>query len=332
MKTNSKLECILLIITVVVMGNFWSFAQPVLNVLVNGEDSADFEKHIKSVTISMKKTHQNGDITYDEVQIDQKNIIREGDYFKLSFLRKGEEDNAKWLDYQYKTSWSFFGGHNLETEWVNSSRKNIVLTSPFAQRELVAIVEAANITDIGNSIKSVTVTMKKIHENGSITNDEVRIDRKKIIREGNNFKLLYGKKGDENLAKWRNYEYQITWSYFGGYTFQTKWIKAERMVIMLVPPLVQKTINIEADPETVAKYGIRAIHVKVYYLLGDKELTKRMTFKKDEPFKTLDILLPNNVDDFEYEINWKLKGNKRKSSGRIKTNSSYLFIDELPKE
>ncbi len=332
MKTNSKIEYILLMLALFVMGNFSSFAQHELFVRVEGGNPTDFERSIKFVTLSMKKTHQNGDIAYDKVRINRKKIIREGDFFKLSFLRKGEEDNTKWVDYQYKTSWSFFGGHILETEWANSNRKKFYLRSPFIKRELIVGVDPQNITDFGRFIKSVTFSMKKTHQNGDITYDKVRINRKKIIREGDFFKLSYLMKGEESFAKWYDYQCKTSWSFFGGHILETEWVKGEWSFFSLVSPLPRRTITFDADPESFAKYGIRAIHVKVYYTIGNKEQTKSITLKKDELSKNLVILLPKNVYEFEYKVNWKLKGNKRKSSGKLKTKEDYVWVGNLPKD
>lgn len=200
----------------------------------------------------------------------------------------------------------------------------------FKQRELVAFVDGANATDFGSYINFVTIAMKKKHQSGAITNEEVRIDRNNFNKEGNNFKLLYGWKGDDDRTQWLNYEYKAKWSFFGGHTIETDWAKNDAGAIAMAPPLLRKTITIEADPDIVVESKIRAIDVKLYYTIGEETQTKSTVLKKDELSKTVDIILPKNVDEFEYEVNWTLKGNKKMSSGKQKTNSSVLFVDELP--
>jgi len=59
----------------------------------------------------------------------------------------------------------------------------------FKQRELVAFIDGANATDFGSYINFVTLSMKKTHQNGKVTIDEVRIDRNNFNKEGKNFKL-----------------------------------------------------------------------------------------------------------------------------------------------
>lgn len=200
----------------------------------------------------------------------------------------------------------------------------------FKQRELVAFVDGANATDFGNYINFVTLTMKKKHQSGEITNDEVRIDRNNFNKEGNNFKLLYGWKGDNDRSKWLNYEYKTTWSFFGGHTVENAWAPNDAGAIALAPPLLRKTISLEADPDAIATAQVRAIDVKLFYSIGNKPQTKSVTLKQNELSKTVDIIMPQNVDDYEYEVSWTLKGNKKKTSGKQKTNSTVLFVDEVP--
>ncbi|HLT52630.1 MAG TPA: hypothetical protein VKZ97_01995, partial [Flavobacteriaceae bacterium] len=202
----------------------------------------------------------------------------------------------------------------------------------FKQRELVAFVDGANAQDFGSYINFVTVTMKKTHQNGEITNDEVRVDRNNFSKEGNNFKLLYGWKGDNDRSKWLDYEYKTTWSFFGGHTVEGSWLKNEEGAISLAPPLLKKSIAIEADPEVVAENEIRAIDVKLFYSIGDEEQTKQITLmtRKNELSKEADIILPKGVNEYSYEVVWNIKGNKTVTSGKQPTTASVLFVDELP--
>ncbi|CAM1371889.1 hypothetical protein [Tenacibaculum xiamenense] len=202
----------------------------------------------------------------------------------------------------------------------------------FKQRELVAFVDGANATDFGSYINFVTISMKKKHQSGTVTNDEVRIDRNNFNKEGNNFKLLYGWKGDNDRSKWLDYEYKTSWSFFGGHSIESEWLKNDNGALAVAPPLLKKTIDIEADPEIIKENKVRAIDVKLFYNIGDKEQTKNITLipRKEEFSKQETIILPKNSTDYSYEITWNLRGNKTLNSGKQKTSSSVLFVDELP--
>ena len=41
-------------------------------------------------------------------------------------------------------------------------------------------------------------------------------------------------------------------------------------------------------------------------------------------------VLPDGVYDYEYDVAWRLRGNRSVSQPRTKSNESTLFVDELP--
>jgi hypothetical protein len=51
---------------------------------------------------------------------------------------------------------------------------------------------------------------------------------------------------------------------------------------------------------------------------------------KGELSKTLDFIAPVGVADYDYEIKYRLRGNKTLASGRKKTDQEILYLDELP--
>jgi hypothetical protein len=54
----------------------------------------------------------------------------------LSYTSGGEADRDTWLQYEYRTRWSFNGGGQFESDWVQNDVPAIVLTTPF-RRQLV---------------------------------------------------------------------------------------------------------------------------------------------------------------------------------------------------
>ena len=79
----------------------------------------------------------------------------------------------------------------------------------------------------------------------------------------------------------------------------------------------------EADTDETQKEHVRSVQAKLFYKLGDRELVERETLRisKDEFSKTIEFLLPENYWDFEFEIDWTMKGNKNISSGRQKSKT-----------
>jgi len=203
----------------------------------------------------------------------------------------------------------------------------------YKQREIVAFVDGLNAQDFGNYINFVTVSMQKKHESGEITLDEVRIDRNNFSKEGNNFKLLYGWKGDNDRSRWFGYEIRAAWSFFGGRSVETDWEPRNTGAINLAPPFQRRIIDVEADPHVLQEAKIRAVNVKIYYQLAGEQKVEQVTLipSRQQLSKRVEFMLPKDQTEYEYEIEWQIRGKEEpEKSGRKKTSFGILFADELP--
>ncbi len=201
----------------------------------------------------------------------------------------------------------------------------------YKQREITAYVDGANLDDFGKYINFANLTFRKKHENGESTIDELKIDRNNFAETGNNFKLMYGWKGDDNRDKWLDYEYKTTWSFFGGSTIPGEWQSSDVGAISLAPPYIRNVIDLEADPGTMEEQNIRMVIVKLYYKVGDTEQMEEVKFytSKEEYSKQAYIYLPKSDTSYEFEVLWYVKGAGQKTSGRQQGNSSVLFLDDF---
>jgi hypothetical protein len=110
------------------------YKQRELLVSVDGLNSDQFSKYINFVTVSMKKTHANGAVTYDELRIAEKEFKdAQGNPFRLLYGWKdqGDNDRDKWLTYEYQTKWSFFGDHTVQQDWTKSDQLGLNVAPPF---------------------------------------------------------------------------------------------------------------------------------------------------------------------------------------------------------
>jgi hypothetical protein len=223
---------------------------------------------------------------------------------------------------------------DLRTLMANAEHfREVNLDDPlYRQREVVAFVDGTNATDFGQYINFVTVRLRKKHAGGQETVDEVLIDRNKFNVQGNNFKLLYGWKGDNDRRRWLDYDYQTSWSFFGGHAVEQDWRPSTSGAINLAPPYQRRRVDLEADPAKVTTAGIRAITVKVFYDLGSGEQVKQATLNavKSQLSQAVEFMLPANQLEYAYEITWRLGGDRTVSSGRRTSTDAVLLVDELP--
>ena len=205
----------------------------------------------------------------------------------------------------------------------------------YKQREVVAILDGMNAEDFGQYVNFVSLRLRKTHESGELTDDEVRIDRKNFNQEGASFKMLYGWKGDNNRKRWMDYEYQTLWSFFGGHTMEMPWAKASAGAIPLSPPLQRRSVELQGDPKRLAEQGVRSVSVKIFYRAAQDgpEQVKQLTLNAAAPnfVGRVDFVMPRNLVDYDYEIAWRLTGNREVTSGRQKTSSTILELDDVPK-
>ncbi|MDI6828134.1 MAG: hypothetical protein QME62_06605 [Armatimonadota bacterium] len=204
----------------------------------------------------------------------------------------------------------------------------------FKQREISVYLDGQNASDFANYVNYVTVRLRKIHEGGAQTNDEIRIDRSNFNQNGNYFRLMYGWKDDKNRDKWMDYDYNVVWSFHGGKEVDMGWRKSNNFAITVTPPYLKRTIHLEADPNVIQQAGVRLITVKLFYKLGETEQMKQMTLNpaSSQLSQTIEYIRPAEQLQYNYEITWRLKNGQTVSSGRKSSTDDFIFCDELPSQ
>lgn len=202
----------------------------------------------------------------------------------------------------------------------------------YKQREIKVAIEGVNSDDFENYINSVTVMLRKKHRNGAMTEEEINIDKPKFNQDANQFRMIYGNKGDGNGNAWLEYEYKVMWSFYGGHLVEADWQKANTKTINLVPPLRKKRIDLEVDPEFVTKQQIRVIELNLIYTLQDKEYVKevRLDLRRNEGYsQTIDILFPPGTGEYAYEVTFYTKGGNPIEVKRRKTKDTFLYLKDF---
>jgi hypothetical protein len=211
--------------------------------------------------------------------------------------------------------------------------RSVNLDDPlFKQREIVVFVDGFNASDFAKYINFVNVQMRKKHQGGAETLDEVRIDRARFSEDANRYKLLYGWKDDADRSRWLEYEYRTQWSFFGGAEVDSDWQAGNFSSLALTPPYQPRSVALEADPEVIREAGVRAIQVRIFYDLAGKPQQAEASLSpgRGELASRIEFALPGNETEYEYEIEWLVRGVGSVKSGRQRTGSSVLFVDELP--
>lgn len=179
------------------------FRQRGVMVSVDGMDSDQFKKFVNYVSVSMKKTHGNGEITSDEVRIGLPEMEKTGNVFQLQYGWKDEKDaqRDRWLQYQYKTSWSLFGNQVVESDWMNTDNFTINVSPPV--RPFGVDIEASPELLKQQEVRSVNVKFYYNPGNGErMEQINVRASASAPTASRVEFVLPDGK---------YDYDYEVTW-------------------------------------------------------------------------------------------------------------------------
>jgi hypothetical protein len=210
--------------------------------------------------------------------------------------------------------------------------KTVNLADPaFQQREIRVAVDGGILPEFDQYINSVTTTLRKQHQNGHTTLQEVVIDRKTFDDTENDFRMIYGWNGDDDRGRWLHYDYRTHWSFKGGGAWETGWVSTDSNVIDLYSPYRRKRVRVMGDLGALAKQGVRAVVVRVSHPFFAETKQHTLRFKTDEPLgkPAFELTLPQDERGYAWEITW-VGTRKGKRSGT--SEAGVLFMDELPPE
>ncbi|HYR53111.1 MAG TPA: hypothetical protein VET83_10940 [Candidatus Dormibacteraeota bacterium] len=201
----------------------------------------------------------------------------------------------------------------------------------FQQREVHVSVDASLLPDFDSYVNTVTVTLRKDHQNGEQTLREVVLDRASVKKGVEDLRMVYGWNGDEDRLGWLDYVYRTRWSFKGGGAFESDWKKTSAPMIDLFAPYERRTVQLVGDQGTLKSKGVRAVIVQLDYPFFGERRRPQMVVRPGEAIeeKQVQITLPLGQPDYEYAVTWQMEGNKRLTDKRRDT-SGLIFVDELP--
>jgi len=211
--------------------------------------------------------------------------------------------------------------------------KRVSLNDPmFKQREIPVTVDVASEEAFGAMLNAVTVTLRKRHQSGRETLDEVTIQRADFS-SGELETLLYGWDGDDNRERWLDYEQRVRWSYVGGPVIEGEWQRTNAGALVLEPPLRPRELRLEADPEVLREQGVRDVVVEVRYPAAGVERTAHATVRPEDEVGRQVLVLYQDPQSpgYSYSFDWRLYGGRRIAAGPVEGTADYIYLGEIPR-
>jgi hypothetical protein len=128
-----------------------------VRVNVDGGLASEFDRYVNAVTVTLRKQHQNGETTVQEVVIDRASLPKASE-MRMVYGWQGDDDRVAWLQYEYRTRWSFQGGGTYQTEWARTDVPMIDVFAPYQRQTVRVTGSAAALKD--KKVRSVAVEVE----------------------------------------------------------------------------------------------------------------------------------------------------------------------------
>ncbi|MFP3869529.1 MAG: tetratricopeptide repeat protein [Syntrophobacteria bacterium] len=204
----------------------------------------------------------------------------------------------------------------------------------FKQREVLVTLDGQDAATFSEHMNFVTVQMKKLHQSGEVTTDEVVITPEKFNESGNAYVLSYGWKGDHDRTAWLDYQVRALWSFHGGVEIRTPWTRYNTAMLALEPPHRYRTIAVEGEGERLAEANVRHAVVTVTSMVGGKPVVTQATIRNRGPAPSVMLDVPEEREGppCEVSITWYLRGGEKVTSPALLLEGDILYWDELPEK
>ncbi len=135
-----------------------TYLQREVMVSLDGSLTEEFEKMVNTVSVVLKKAHNDGSETIKEVFLSQEVLKNfEGD-LTMGYLNRKDNDRLKWLDYKYKVDWQFKKDGGYTSAWMPSNSPVINLYTPYKYRGIIVDGDQEILREKG--VRRVSVQLK----------------------------------------------------------------------------------------------------------------------------------------------------------------------------
>ena len=141
-----------------------------------------------------------------------------------------------------------------------------ILDPDFMQRKVFVSLDGSLRNEFKDLINAIHVRIKKQHKDGKVTNLYLRIDSSSFDQPQS---LVYPNRKDfndnflpEEVDRWMEFNYQVTWDFEGGASWQTEWKRTDGDV-NLYTPYAPVNITLVGDLNKTWEEGYKAVVIDI---------------------------------------------------------------------
>lgn len=174
------------------------------------------------------------------------------------------------------------------------------------QRTVKVILDGMDHSDLVEFVNAVMVDFKRVDGYGKERLDQIDFVANTLRQHGNILEWRYAR-GASSLNEWLNYDYQVSWSFFGGGVTRSEWVATDDSVLALSPPVKHRKIRLVLKQADIEKNNILAVTFQFKHNLFGKNQSKEVLLDLSDPDRA--------TTSFEYEYIHPIE----KSSYHIRT-------------
>ena len=215
--------------------------------------------------------------------------------------------------------------------------RTINLSDPnYRVREISVALDARDESEFDKYINHVTLTLQKRHGSGDTTPGQHTFNRKSF-EVGRPKRITYPWRDETSMQDWLSYEYKADWSFVGGAKFSSGWLSGDSPAIALTPPYQYKEIEFIASEDLLQEADVRLVSIRVehdFFGRAVKETINLIPSRGEFSAQRI-FAVPPGKESIDYTITWTLNNanannRRRLSSGKLTTEDTIIFADEVP--
>jgi hypothetical protein len=202
----------------------------------------------------------------------------------------------------------------------------------FLKREIIFQLDGDYVESFNEVLNSVTVTFKKSYDenHNDVTRDIVL--KRDDLAKGISYKTIsYPRLGIDG-QEWLDYEYKLSWNLKGGMPKVQvpkgdKWLKTNEAAVVLNPPFVKKTVQVDADRSIFKETGVNSCTIRFFVILEGKPTPQKMLIlrAKDVENTAMVNLYYDKDEPIVYQVTW-YKGGKQEQEEAKSLEGDYIFL------